>query len=97
VTVVDGDAGGFRPGDRARVVATSPEGNPRTPGYALGREVRVVHAYGTVSNPTDHRHPYPPLYTVRLPLDVTDSSGPAVVYLDLHDDWLEAVEPDESS
>jgi hypothetical protein len=50
-----------------------------------------------VSNPIDHRDPYPPLYTVCFALDAGDGSGADQVYLDVHDDWLEALDHAPSS
>lgn len=97
MTGAESSAGSFQPGDRARVSLVSPAGNPRTPGYALGREVRVVRAHGIVSNPIDHRDPYPPLYTVCFALDAGAGSGADQVYLDVHDDWIEALDHAPSS
>jgi len=79
-----------------RVSPVNPDGNPRTPRYALGREVTVVRAHGIVSNPMDHWEPYPPLYTVCFALDPSGGPGTDQVYLDLHGDWLEALDPTAS-
>lgn len=74
----------FEVGESVRVLAQRAGGNPRTPVYVRGRTGRVTHAYGVIDNPLDHRHPYPPLYTV-----VFDLSEPDLVAVDLHEDWLE--------
>jgi Nitrile hydratase beta subunit len=92
VTGARSSAGSLRPGDRVRISLVSPAGNPRTPAYALGREVEVIRAHGIVSNPMDHRDAYPPLYTVCFALDPDKGSGADRVYLDVHDDWLEVLD-----
>jgi nitrile hydratase len=74
----------FRVGDRVRVLAEVPAGNPRTPRYLRGRTGTVVRAHGTVENPLDHRAVYPPLYTVAFPLP---GDGDEVL-ADLHEEWL---------
>ena len=75
----------FRIGDRVRVLADVPDGNPRTPRYLRGRTGTVVQAHGVVENPLDHRDPYPPLYTVLFPLP----GGHDETLADLHEEWLE--------
>jgi nitrile hydratase len=75
----------FGVGDRVRVLAEVPGGNPRTPRYLRGRTGTVVRTHGVVENPLDHRHPYPPLYTVVFPLP----GGHDEVLADLHEEWLE--------
>jgi hypothetical protein len=92
VTGAKSTAASLQPGDRVRISLNSSAGNPRTPEYARGREVEVIRAHGIVSNPMDHRDPYPPLYTVCFALDPDEGSGADRVYLDVHDDWLEVLE-----
>jgi hypothetical protein len=75
----------FGVGDRVRVRADVPGGNPRTPHYLRGRIGTVVRTHGVVDNPLDHRDPYPPLYTVLFPL----AGGPDETLADLHEEWLE--------
>jgi hypothetical protein len=79
------DPGQFGVGDRVRVLVDRPGGNPRTPAYSRGKVGEVVLVRGVVSNPIDHRDPYPPLYTVRFLLGESSDE----LYVDLHDDWLE--------
>lgn len=75
----------FGVGDRVRVLAAVPGGNPRTPRYLRGRTGTVVRTHGVVQNPLDHRDAYPPLYTVVFPLP----GGRDEVLADLHEEWLE--------
>lgn len=80
-------------GDRVRVLADVPDGNPRTPAYARGRTGTVVAVHGQITNPLDHRDLYPPLCTVRFALqDLTERPGRDFVTADLHEDWLEPAE-----
>ena len=74
----------FRVGDRVRVLADVPGGNPRTPRYLRGRTGTVVRAHGVVENPLDHRDAYPPLYTVVFPLPRGDDE----ILADVHEEWL---------
>ena len=82
-----GGIGLFRVGDLVRVCHENDDGNPRTPGYVLGRTGEIVRAYGVVVNPLDHLQPYPPLYTLRFPLSPEQPTDN--LYADLHEDWLE--------
>jgi hypothetical protein len=75
----------FAVGDRVRVLADVPGGNPRTPGYLRGRTGTVVRRHGVVVNPLDHHETYPPLYTVVFPLPGGDET-----LADLHEEWLVA-------
>jgi hypothetical protein len=75
----------FGVGDRVRVLAAVPGGNPRTPAYLRGRTGTVVRRHGVVDNPLDHHQPYPPLYTVTFALP----AGSDEIVADLHDEWLE--------
>lgn len=82
----------FRVGDRVRVLAENPRGNPRVPTYVRGRAGRVVALHGIVENPLDHRDAYAPLCTVVF--DLAELSGVATgdeVAVDLHEEWLERV------
>ena len=81
-----GDLGRFREGDRVRVRAEAPGGNPRTPAYLRGRTGTVVLRHGIVDNPLDHHDPYPPLYSVLFALP---GQEPDEVLADLHEEWLE--------
>jgi hypothetical protein len=84
--------GRFHVGDQVQVLIEMPEGNPRTPRYLQGRTGTVVACHGVVVNPLDHRHPYPPLYSVLF--TVPDDRGPRdEVLADIHDEWLLKVEP----
>jgi nitrile hydratase beta subunit-like protein len=75
----------FGIGNRVRVLAEVPGGNPRTPRYLRGRTGTVVRTHGVVENPLDHRDPYPPLYTVVFPLP----GGHDEILAEIHEEWLE--------
>lgn len=75
-----------------RILEDNPDGNPRTPGYARGRTGVVTDLHGVIENPRDHRVTYPPLCTVVIPV-ARDRGGLDVVAVDIHEDWLEPVEP----
>jgi hypothetical protein len=79
--------GRFREGDRVRVRLDVPGGNPRTPRYLRGWTGTVVLRHGIVDNPLDHRHPYPPLYSVVFPLP-DDRNPHDEALADLHEEWL---------
>lgn len=80
----------FRVGDRVRVKAENPAGNPRTPDYMKGKGGVVVAVHGTIENPRDHRRPYPPLYTIMAAAgEVFGNSSTDKLYVDIHEDWLE--------
>lgn len=74
----------FAPGDRVRVRADVPGGNPRTPVYLRGRIGTVVRCHGVVDNPLDHRETYPPLYSLLFGLSDGDE-----LLADVHEEWLE--------
>jgi hypothetical protein len=77
----------FQVGDRVRVLDDVATGNPRTPTYLRGRTGTVVAFHGIVVNPLDHRHPYPPLYSIVF--TVTDAQGAEDEVLgDIHEEWL---------
>ena len=85
--------GRFGVGDRVAVRATptAPTDNPRTPAYAVGRTGTVVAVHGVVVNPTDHHHPYPPMYSVRFA--ARDLFGPLAdhtVVAEVHEEFLDA-------
>ena len=80
----------FKVGDRVRVKADNPEGNPRTPRYCRSKVGIVNELHGTRPNPEDHRDIYPPLCTVVF--EVAEIFGGSVkdkVYVDLHEEWLD--------
>jgi hypothetical protein len=85
------ERGRFRVGDRVRVLAEMPGGNPRTPQYLRNRTGTVVRSHGVVENPLDHHDPYPPLYTVVFALS-DDRRGSEEVVADIHEEWLEPVD-----
>lgn len=81
------EEGRFHVGDAVRVLTEVREGNPRTPRYLQGRTGTVVACHGVIENPLDHRHTYPPLYSVLF--DVPDDSGSSDdVLADVHEEWL---------
>jgi nitrile hydratase len=87
----------FRPGDRVRALNRHPTGHTREPRYVRGR-VGVIHAYHGAHNFPDFsargervgRH----LYSVRFEaheLWGENAAANSAVYLDLWEDYLEAV------
>lgn len=82
--------GRFRPGDRVRVLARNPQGNPRTPAYVREKVGVISECHGVIVNPLDHHEVYPPLYSVRFRVeDLGGPSGHDLVTADIHDEWLE--------
>ena len=80
----------FNVGDRVRVKAANPAGNPRTPTYIRGKAGVVSMLHGVIYNPQDHRGAYPPLYSVVFAVgDVFDGTTADRLSVDLHEDWLE--------
>lgn len=80
----------FRVGDRVRVKQGNPHGNPRTPAYIRGRSGVIATVHGVISNPLDHRGPYPPLYTVMFDTqEVFARPTNDTLWVDVHEDWLE--------
>ena len=81
----------FRIGDRVRVKAANPDGNPRTPPYIRGKTGTVIAVHGCIDNPIDHRGIYPALYTVEFELrHVFGTDSADRIASDIHEDWLEA-------
>ena len=80
----------LRVGDRVRVLADNPVGNPRTPPYIRGKQGVVAALHGVMENPLDHRGLYPPLCTVLFEVqEVFGGAGTDTLAVDLHEDWLE--------
>jgi hypothetical protein len=80
----------FGLGDRVRVKAENPAGNPRTPPYIRGKTGQVVELHGLVANPLDHREEYPPMYTVQFTVaDVFGGTSADKLTLEIHQEWLE--------
>lgn len=80
----------FRIGDRVRVKAANPDGNPRTPAYIRGKTGIVTAVHGRIDNPVDHRGIYPALYTVEFELrDVFGTNSSDRIAADVHEDWLD--------
>ena len=77
-------------GDRVRVLAENPAGNPRTPAYIRGKTGVVAELHGVIYNPIDHRGIYPPLCSVVFVVrDVFGGTSTDKLRVDLHEDWLE--------
>ena len=80
----------FEVGDRVRVMAENPAGNPRTPVHVRGKTGLVAALHGVTPNPLDHRGLYPPLYSVVFEVrEVFGGSSRDTLWVDVHEDWLE--------
>jgi hypothetical protein len=88
----------FKIGDAVVVAAQNPAGNPRTPKYIRGKRGLIGAVHGLLENPRDHRGIYNPLYTVRF--DVSELSAcrdQDSIWVDVHEEWLSALSPEERS
>jgi nitrile hydratase subunit beta len=82
----------FREGDRVRVPQQRIGGNPRTPHYVRGSVGVVTAVHGVIDNPLDHRHPYPPMYTVVFGIrDLFGTPTRDEVTVEVHEEWLEPI------
>jgi hypothetical protein len=88
--------GKFKIGDAVFVAAENPAGNPRTPKYIRGKRGIIGAVHGVLENPRDHRGLYQPLYTVRFDLsEVSSCRDQDSVWVDVHEEWLTALQPEE--
>ena len=79
----------FKVGDAVTVLIDVDGGNPRTPGYVRGKSGIVTFLHGAMANPIDHRHVYPPLYTVTFRIkDVFGGAASDTLSVDIHEEWL---------
>jgi len=86
----------FKVGDAVVVAAQNPTGNPRTPEYVRGKRGVIGAVHGLLENPRDHRGIYQPLYTVRFDLtEVSTCQDQDSVWVDVHEEWLSALRPEE--
>ena len=54
--------------------------------------------HGVLENPRDHRGLYQPLYTVKFDLsEVSACPDQDSVWVDVHEEWLSALRPEESN
>ena len=88
----------FKIGDAVVVATQNPAGNPRTPQYIRGKRGVIGAVHGLLENPRDHRGIYNPLYTVRFDLsEVSTCYDPDSIWVDVHEEWLSALKPEERS
>ncbi|MFQ5998873.1 MAG: SH3-like domain-containing protein [Candidatus Bathyarchaeia archaeon] len=80
----------FKEGDKVKVKPENPNGNPRTPKYVRGKNGVIVSVHGVISNPYEHRNPYPPLYTVIFDIKVEGRPSDKLL-VDIHEEWLERI------
>lgn len=86
----------FKIGDAVVIAAENSTGNPRTPRYIRGKRGVIGAVHGLLENPTDHRGIYNPLYTVRFDLsEVSACSDPDSIWVDVHEEWLTGLKPEE--
>lgn len=88
----------FKMGDAVVVAAQNPAGNPRTPEYIRGKRGVIGAVHGVLENPRDHRGIYNPLYTVRFDAaELSACRDQDSVWVDVHEEWLSALKPEERS
>jgi hypothetical protein len=88
----------FKVGDPVIVAPENPVGNPRTPKYIRGKRGIIGAVHGVLENPRDHRGLYQPLYTVKFDLsEVFACPDQDSVWVDVHEEWLSALRPEESN
>ena len=88
----------FKIGDPVIVAPENPAGNPRTPKYIRGKRGIIGAVHGVLENPRDHRGLYQPLYTVKFDLsEVSACPDQDSVWVDVHEEWLSALRPEESN
>ena len=86
----------FKIGDAVVIAAENSTGNRRTPRYIRGKRCVIGAVHGRLENPTDHRGIYNPLYTVRFDLsEVSTCHDPDSIWVDVHEEWLSALKPEE--
>jgi hypothetical protein len=86
----------FKVGDPVVVASENPSGNPRTPHYIRGKRGVIGSVHGVLENLRDHRGIHRPLYTVRFDLsEVSTCRDPDSIWVDVHEEWLNPVRPEE--
>jgi nitrile hydratase subunit beta len=86
----------FKIGDPVVVAAQNPAGNPRTPRYIRGKRGVIGAVHGVLENIRDHREIHRPLYTVRFALnEVSMCQDPDSIWVDVHEEWLSPLQPEE--
>jgi hypothetical protein len=87
----------FKIGDPVIVAAENPTGNPRTPKYIRGKRGVIGLVHGVLENIRDHRGIHK-LYTVRFDLsEVSNCHDQDSIWVDVHEEWLSGLQPDEKS
>jgi len=86
----------FKVGDAVVIASENPTGNPRTPGYIRGKRGVIGAVHGVLENLRDHRGKHRPLYTIRFDLsEVSTCHDQDSVWVDVHEEWLSALQPEE--
>jgi len=86
----------YRVGDAVKVAEENPAGNPRTPRYIRGKCGVIGAVHGLLENVRDHRGIHKPLYTVRFDLsEVSTCYDRDSVWVDVHEEWLSSLQPEE--
>ena len=86
----------FKVGDPVIVAKENPTGNPRTPQYIRGKRGVIGLVHGVLENIRDHRGIHKPLYTVRFDLsEVSTCHDQDSIWVDVHEEWLSAIQPEE--
>jgi hypothetical protein len=88
----------FKVGDPVVVAAENLAGNPRTPKYIRGKRGVIGLVHGVLENIRDHRGIHQPLYTVRFDLnEVSMCHDQDSIWVDVHEEWLTALLPEDRS
>jgi Nitrile hydratase beta subunit len=86
----------YKIGDAVLVAVENPTGNPRTPHYIRGKRGVIGAVHGLLENVRDHRGIHKPLYTVRFDLsEVSTCYEQDSVWVDVHEEWLSSLQPEE--
>jgi hypothetical protein len=73
-------------------------GNPRTPRYIRGKRGIIGLVHGVLENIREHRGIHKPLYTVRFDLsEVSPCRDQDSIWVDVHEEWLSSLQPEEKN
>ena len=86
----------YKIGEAVIVANDNPTGNPRTPRYIRGKRGVIGLVHGVLENVRDYRGIHKPLYTVRFDLsEVSTCYERDSIWVDVHEEWLSALQPEQ--
>ena len=94
---MESPASKYKIGDAVVVADQNPTGNPRTPLYIRGKRGVIGAVHGLLENVRDHRGIHNPLYTVRFDLEVSTCHDQDSIWVDVHEEWLSGLQPEEKN